>query len=239
MNYLQKIKDLLELSKGAGTAEEAATAAATAQRLMERHRISQAALDASEEAEPEQPIGEYELYRGARRLSVWRAQLAGCLARNNGCDVFTRGPHIQIVGQDRNVSVVRYMYAYLANEIDSLAKFHGKGLGKGWGNSFRLGACYEVSKRLREAREVEQRSARDETAGNGAALVRVNNAIAKQDEQDRAIRQWMDRHLRLRSSRQTGASDGSGFRAGRQAGANIPLSGGARLGKGSAGSIRG
>jgi len=239
---LDKVRKLLRLSTSSNP-HEAANAAAKAQALIDAHHLSDALLSLSGEApaQPEEPVEDMGRYgadaalAGAARRARWTVQLASDVARANGCRIYLMGGAVHLVGRRSDAETVRYLYAYLAREIDRLALAAGRGLGRTWGNNFRLGAVESVGRRLREHKERSQREAR-EAAPNAAALVLVNQALATIQARGASVQSWMDTHMKLRKSRggSGGRWDGSARAAGREAGNGIALGGGARLGSGSA-----
>lgn len=249
---LEKVARLLALGANNANEHEAANAMAAAARLMEQHKIDQAAIDAlaSEDDAPE-PI-EVDVFtvgadEGTTMVANWRWTLVFTLARLHGCHGFiTRraadldGPkrlEWRVVGDKLDASAVRYLYAYAARQIETLTKRaldNGMGSGRTWANSFRMGCADRVASRYSEA----LRKVRAETraTATGGALVRVDE---RADQIALAVRERKAK-LNLRSTRGGGArSDRSARDAGRLAGDRVDLGLGrsAALGAGAAGAI--
>lgn len=241
---LRQIQKLLSLSKNNDSLHEAAAAFKTAQRLMEKYRISEAMLE-SLDVEAEEEIEKDILHSAnGRRLAWWKRTLSSALATVNGCKIYTWKEKdkslIMIVGEPSDAATVRYMYNYIANEIDRLTKAAAKergSPGKTWCNSFRIGAVDEVSKRLHEAREEARDEAEKEAEGNSTALVRVASAIAKIDKKTVDAKKWMYGNVKgLRKQTTRRCIDKDAKKVGQRAGSKINISsGGTAIGKGTRG----
>jgi hypothetical protein len=224
---LSKIRKLLRLGESANE-HEAALAVARAQALMEKHRITQAALAIESDEGPTEEIRHWDdpldpfPDKPAKRLSQWRVRLGSTLARANGCSIFMSGASVHLVGRASNVQQVRYLYAFCWKEIDRLTSKFGAGNGRTWGANFRLG-CVDA---IAIAIEAERRAAREELRGavpNERALVLVDKAIAKVDDELREVSRYEKEKLNIRRGR---GFAGPGYspsarEQGRQAGASI------------------
>jgi len=252
---IEKIRAVMEradTSRGS-TVEEAATAAAIAARLMAQHQVSQAELlfDADPEdieaakAEADDPMTRADILGGSTKTAVqWQVQLAGGIARANGCRCVygsgyytgrgrAGGANITILGRESAVATCSYIFKYLVEEIQEIAKRERvaqniKGAGaRRWGNSFRHGAVATLNRRMAQAR----RDALPKLEGNAStALVRTERALAQEKQR---VSDFVDSiYGRLRSGRSQQRHDSHGYSAGRQAGEGIALPGGQkRLGR--------
>lgn len=243
---IDRVRKLLSLAQSANV-HEAAAAAAAAQRLMAEHAIAEAMLvgDAGD-ATPLESVGESHLAQaGERKLVRWLARLATVIAAANDCRVFLRrGVDLRIIGTAANAATVGYLYSYLRGEIDRLCeaalatRTDTWTAGKTWAANFRLGAVEAVGERLKEARAQARTDARQQanagdTLGNGAALARVNHALARLDEQRAEVdRVYEGLHLRAGKAWST-RHNAEAREAGRRAGAQINLSSGRPLASGS------
>lgn len=256
-DVVEKIKDLLRLAQSANV-NEAGNAAAAAQRLMEKYKIDQAMLVETEDAETadEPPTSDLLTMLDGSKVATWRSVLVHALARANQCKSFllyrtdgVRGYKWMLVGRPRDAATMRYLYTYITREIDRLTEEASAERGKPgrtWCNNFRLGAANAVSNRLYEATKVARETAQ-EASGGGAALVRVNTALARIDDRWAATNAFYARMAKLHGLRSRGGGSGSTFdpdarRAGGRAGATIALSGaanGGALGAGARGKLRG
>lgn len=234
---LAKIKKLRALA--ASTNEhEAAAAAAAAQTLMSRHQIDEATLAEARDDRPiDEPVRESDDPLDRSKVKVhWHGTLAGGVAKANGCRVFWRGGALKIIGAPTNVTTCRYLYGWLADEIDRVSKIRGAGQGRAWCHAFRLGAAQEVAKRLVEAAQEAAVAARAAAAPQGSgAIVLVDRALARINAEQARVDRWIAENMRLRRGTQSRVSDGSGYRAGQETGARMQIGGSApSLGSGSA-----
>lgn len=206
---INTIAKLLRLARGKGTTPaEAATAAAKAQELLDRYKLSMELVESAERTGPEEEVGgdKDPLWKGGKIIQ-WKRALACGIADANDCQILIlagcRGAknsaEIQLVGRPTDLQVVRYLFAYLEREIDRLAKealttapvHYGLSMGAArrvWGNSFRRGAVYEVVNRLRQARVAVRREAAATAAGS-RALVRL-------EERSVAVQRWVDENVK-------------------------------------------
>jgi hypothetical protein len=232
-NVIEKIAKLRRLAMSTNI-NEAAAAAAAADRLMQEHGIAEAQLEAAGEAPKETPTEEPTplAFWIGNHVPQWQLQLGARLVHHYGCACYTdrsrrkvgldqweRGRTLNIVGRPSDLASVRYMYAWLVLEIEGLAQ-RNRGNGRAWINSFRLGAVRGVIEAMRAEKEKVMAETRQNapiaSANTCAALVLIDNrakaAIAARD----AL------HTNLKGGRSSrGPSDGDGYGAGREAGARL------------------
>jgi hypothetical protein len=115
---IEKVQKLLALSKSCN-ANEAAAAAAVANRLIDQYRLSEADLDADVEGELE-PIEEDSdyLYQSGK-ITAWKQTLVSILVKHYGCAYWNDATYAsgrkvtryKLVGKRSDVGIVRYMFA--------------------------------------------------------------------------------------------------------------------------------
>lgn len=215
-SIIEKVKKLRALATSSNV-NEAASAAAAAERLIQEHALHEAQLCEDEEDEipidPEEPIDTF----GSKTPS-WRSSLLAGLAKQYRCACWlTRGrnngkreTYFRAVGRPSDLDVFRYQAAFFTSEILRLTEREGKGQGRTWRNSFAHGAVSAVLEAMRTANQ-EARS-----TATGAALVRVDVAAAKA----LALRDTIVPSLRKGSASRY-SLDGSAYAQGRRAGAGI------------------
>lgn len=180
-NVLHRIKKLKALADDKANVNEAANAAAMAQKLIEKHRIEEAELFELTDEEDQEEVGEQDLetFNGTNMVR-WRLDLANHLAYYNNCKTVSyrgnrrskRQAKMTIVGRPSDVSTVRYLFQSLTRDIERLCKrLRPHGGGKSWSNSFRLGAVQAVSQKMKEAKAAAR------VGASTQALVRVDNAM--------------------------------------------------------------
>ena len=236
---VRKITALLRLAERGGTSEEAASAAAMAQALMDKYEIESAALalDGAPEEPEESPMDSGDTPGGSLeqsgRLERWRVALARALVNVNGCFLYTSRRNgkktIEIVGRPSQAETVRYLYGWLTKEVERLRESHGKGLGPVWRREFSEGVVDTLRERLKGQRAKtldEMRAA----ATTSTALVRINSAVAKVETYGREAMIYARSKHSFRSGGGSygGQRNDSARGAGRAAGHGVPLGGNAR-----------
>lgn len=184
-DVIRKIKALLAKEGAAGTTpQEIAASVALAMRLMEREGITRAALEAEgQSSEPTESADIFDVPLAGeihKSMITWKLRLASVISKSRGCYNWMRGGAIQLAGRPSDVDAVRYLFSYCAQEIERIAKLHGKGNGKTWNNNFKLGCVDAVAQSIENEKHAE-RQAQRAAATNAHALIVVNNAIAKVD----------------------------------------------------------
>jgi hypothetical protein len=238
---VDRVRKLLELAKS-DNVNEAGNAAKQAQILMARHNIAEATVSALD-GEPQEEIEKDLLHRGDKAYASWKGTLALAVCEANQCVCYRtgHGGDMNIVGRPSDANTVRYLFSYLVREIDRLCEAEASlrgNPGRTWRNNFRHGAVEAIDRRLREANREARSAARKEasdgdTLGTGAALVRVDSAIAKIDQRLREVEDYAARSLKLRAGKASSSRyNPEGREAGRRAGSQIDL-GNAHAGLGS------
>lgn len=170
-SVLKKVRDLRSLATSSNQ-HEAEVAAALADELIQKHRLSEAELSGS--AGPRECMGEADtpLDSFGRRLTSWRGQLAINLAEHYGCFVYIHRSgaetHIRIVGHPNDVEIVRHMYSWLVAEIARLALLSEAD--RRSQGAFRLGASIGISIALKRSLATAEKQ-HAATHGSGAAIV--------------------------------------------------------------------
>lgn len=168
-----RIAKLLSLAAKAGTPEEAATAAAQAQAMAERHGIDQARIDAANEARSgvsvEAPIIRRDIFTfSGRSCPTWIGLLSMAVTACNRCSVFqshgAAGACLTAYGREADLGVVSAMLRVIVVQIDRLcdewvAECKSERGGRSSRDSFRKGATSTVNERMRAAVKEAQAAA--------------------------------------------------------------------------------
>lgn len=225
---LEKVRKLLRLAKSSN-ANEAALAAARAQELIDRHRLTQAVMDLDapdgSASDRLQEFADEPLDRPVR-LDRWRGSLAFVLARANGCVVYRRGPWMFLIGRAADAAAVRYLYAWLSKETQRLVDVWGAGRGRVWRLNFRMGVVDAIAAALAARRAALACTVRAEAAAEGGgALVQVGAALARMDARYSEAEHWAAEHARLAAARRPSPmeADVNARRLGQRAGRTIDL----------------
>lgn len=201
---LDKVGKLLRLSTSSNP-NEAALAASRAQEIMSRFKIDQAALayDQNGKAEVREEIKDFgfDPIHRSNRLSRWRAALARHLARANACKLYMTGSNLCLVGRASDVGAVRYLFNWLEQQVEQLVQRDCRGCGFVYANNYRLGVVDTIDQKLREQKRHTEETVLDEAkaeqATNPMALIRVQSALRRVEQDVAEVEQWTQRHMRL------------------------------------------
>lgn len=216
---LSRIQKLLALTTSSNE-NEAAVAASKAQELLLKYNLSMTQVEGYN-AEKTLPI--IEQIVGSGNLPDWQSRLAGVVARNNLCSVFTSGSRLVWVGRETNIQVGRYLTDTLMSDLERLATEYWNGIlfarkfgfakgeeltihGRVWKQGFYFGAIEVISKRLRESK---------------ASLAQDGNMSALIVKEDTSVAQYLRDHYNLRYSSGHRNLAQSGFSTGKEAGATV------------------
>ena len=177
-NILAKVKRMLNLAAGATNEHEAAVAASTAHKFLEKHNlcisdVDEISIDASE-------ILEDTVFETGR-LANWRRILLSATAQCFNCSTLIsssyRGRALKLVGTKEDMAVAKATYFYLQQTVERLAKRNAKGEGRSYVNSYKRGLVSTISRKLREkAAENRQEIEKVSTvAGTQLAVVKDAN----------------------------------------------------------------
>lgn len=226
---IEKVQKLRRLARSTNV-NEAAAAAAAADRLIQEHGLAEAELQAEGKTEKEVPVEDSSPLASWRRAPTWQRILATRLIQHYDCAGYMRwawagGEQVLqhcVIGRPTDMSAVRYMYGWLTVEIERLAQLHC-GKGRSYLDSFRRGAVQGVCDKLYESKKAARQGSVEAPRVSSTALAIVD---ARHEEAQTAMCQMHpDVAERIKRSRGGGffrsASDRSGFSAGREAGRNI------------------
>lgn len=153
---LDKVRKLRRLSTSTNV-HEAAAAAAAADRLIQEHRLEEAALeeaggDADAPLEDPDPVLTF-----GRKRATWRRVLFVAVCSHYDCASYlartaSGGWLGKIVGRPTDILCVREVLAYLISEIDRLTDALMAGRGRTAHAAFRQGAAYGVWQALRASK---------------------------------------------------------------------------------------
>lgn len=256
----EKIRKVLNLARGTTNPHEAAAAFARAQAMMQRHRITEAALHLEEGTED--PVDAEEIHdrhdplgQQSQRVA-WKGSVANALSKANGCKFYwhrtwNRGGYVvrqlRVVGRESDVETVRYLFTLCVREIERLARNESSRQRRQNGradrafmNAYRMGCARAVVEAIEEEERAIRALMRQEAGRNEKALVTLDAAQAALDRRRAETHRWVDDHLHLRPGRAPRITSSAGYHAGQIAGRGVypgrsqRVTGGARrLGAGS------
>lgn len=236
---IEKIRRLRALSQSQNE-HEAAAAAAAAERLMQEHRIAEAEVEAAgASAEASEPVTQPEEPGAVFGVQIpnWKYMLFGKLAELHGCSFYTDHRRTRaadgvigyeriacLIGRTSDTAMVAYLYAWLSVETERLTQKIGRGRGRTWMNSYRLGCVAGICEAMERAEETSRQQV------TSAALVKLDARMV-------AAEAFRDaKHPDLRSESRSGSRINRGaFETGKEHGRNLqqrgalPTSAGPRM----------
>jgi hypothetical protein len=253
---LRKIKKLLTHAEhNNADPNEAAVAAAQANRLMERYRLNRAIVEAQTGDESKkEPVGEEVIYHlRTKTIQNWIGYLATAISKSSNCKFYwdrktdaawvTR-PCIVAIGRQTDRMAFKMLLEFVVTEIDRLATLATKSRASGrhgsktFANNFRLGAVETISRRLREmeeqkvtpftAEEQEGASGSDKPATPPTEATMSQALVILQKDREEVDLYYKDLSTKLHLRTRAVSQinwSGEGRRAGREAGNNIHLGG--------------
>lgn len=186
---INKARKLLNLAQS-DNPNEAAVAAAQAQKILDKYEITKTMFEEHGEDEPEdEDIAIFEdspLHEATKfNLDKWRTRLAQTIATHNMCDIIiqtgSKNKYIIVVGRPSDVEKVRYLFDWMFSETEKLCKRDGKGKGRTWRNNYRHGVVDTIENKMNESRN-ETIAEIKAAASDSKALIKVDNALTKIDQ---------------------------------------------------------
>lgn len=165
-DIIDRIRKLRRLATSSNE-HEAATAAAIADKLIQEHRLEEAAIEGDEHATI--PIEEDpEFFDLGRRVNSWQWYLYTRLIHHYdvaGYSSWRKGNRtLHMIGRKDDIDIVKFQCAFFTAEINRLALHVAGGQGRSALNSFRLGAVQGILQALREAKAAAMAQASTSTA---------------------------------------------------------------------------
>jgi len=226
---IDRIKKLLQLAdtQKNSNIEEAASAAAMAQMLMEKYRIAEAMLDTHSEEEIQCKI---LLDTGAPR--AWKVILSNILAKSNGCYIVCQtDDRVTLIGEDRDIEVIQSLYTYLARELSllcinsMLAQKARIGIypNTNYVEGFYLGAITTLDNRLKEANQKVRKEEYDNATSEEEREL-LDTALARLDTRLQKAESWVKDNLEVKIDKvKFDNINYQGYQAGRKAGDVVSL----------------
>lgn len=217
-SVISKVQKLLALSKSS-SAEEAATAAAIANKLIDQYRLSASDFEeASEEVDPMME-DDQSIYETGRIVS-WKSNLAIMLSKHYGCAIYNsiyypngrKSTRYKLVGRKSDLEITRYMFNWLVLECSRLAEKEAYGRGRVFANSYCEGFVSGVNRQLNQSRQEVQANA------SQTAIIKMNSRYQESN-------QFLNDNYKLKKTRASSNShiDYNAFSAGQSRGQSIHL----------------
>lgn len=209
--------------------EEAASAAAKAQALMEKHRIHKAMLN---------QVGEitWRKIEDKGKAANWKLYLVSQLARNNGCSCvrsedYENDNTVSIVGEDQDQETVQQLYSYLVTELNNLCfvelitYFNQNNTypDSKYTESWYLGAITTIGNKL-ETAKMEARNQAIKNAWSFEQRDQIHNALVTIDGKADRAKDWIAKNLDTQVKKENVTKPNpKGFVAGQVAGDQINI----------------
>lgn len=214
-SVIEKVQKLLALANSSNP-NEAATAAAVANKLIDQYRLNESDIQDSSNmiVEDQDPI-----YTSGR-VTRWKSMLVGVLAHHYGVAhyisaTYPEGRKIsnyKLVGRKSDIEVTRYMFSWLLNECQRLAIQQTKGLGKIFISSYCEGFVTGVSLQLKASRQEATKDA------SNTAIVQLNSRL-----KDSRAFMYQSHNLKTSKYKSNNQIDHNAFSAGQKQGQNVHL----------------
>lgn len=218
-HIIERVQKLLALSTSSN-ANEAAAAAATANRLIDQYRLSTADLESK--TEPAEPIEEDDGYiYESGRVNPWKTRLVDILVKHYGLaywndNTYATGRQVsryRLVGRKSDITIAKYMFAWLTTECQRLSDKEAKGKGRIYVNSYCIGFVRGIGTQLKSSRVEVQKEA------SSSAIIKID---ARSQEAD-AIMFQLHTGLKRGTSHSHSQLDGRAFAAGKSKGEALHL----------------
>lgn len=226
ISIIEKVQKLLALSKSENI-HEAIAAAGAANKLIDEYRLSISDLEVN--GQIVEPLEEDQSYiYESGKVTRWKMHMIMHLVKHYGLAIwndvsYPEGRQVtryRLVGRKSDITIAKYMFAYLSSECSRLATLQGKGRGRVWIASWCDGFVSGIYDQLKKSR-------------NEVAVTTSNAAMIKIDlrsqEADEFMRQ-LHNNLRKKGSYSQHQTDYNAFANGLEQGKKIHL--GQNLGDG-------
>lgn len=218
---IETVRKLLALSTSSN-AHEAANAAARANDLIDKYRLSM--FDLEEAEVPVEPIVQDTDYiYQSGKVTVWKKHLMYTLTRHYGVAYwndagYNNGRKVsryRMVGRKSDMDITRYMMSYLSLECERLSALEAKGTGLGrvFVSSYQEGFVAGITEQLRLSREAIKKEA------TSTAIVKIDSAYQEAEDSMYAMVPNL-KTVKTRSYRRT---DNHAYGMGKTRGQNIHL----------------
>lgn len=226
-NIVKKINDLRRLSTSANE-NEAKTAAAMAEKLIARYRITNEMINAGLPKEDSFTADGEFIYESAR-VTMWKVQLIGMLCRHYGCVYVNRAVTINnrknsrysLFGRPEDMKIIKDMYSWLESTITFLTHSNARGKGHTYCHSYSLGMVHGIMDQITASAKAVADSMKSEDSSD-----QLTTALAMvSDRSSQAMDHLLKADKRIRKATVTSHAKHNydGFSSGKVAGQNLHL----------------
>lgn len=183
-SIIEQIQKLRSLSKSSNE-HEAAAAAKAADKLINKHRISEEEISAADPTKKTEAKKDDNILYETGKITLWKNMLALNLAKHYDCAVVNdvignpesgrKISRYRLVGTESDMEIVRYMFSWLVDMIEQLGKIVARGMGRVYSASYAEGVVRGIEVQLEESRKEQVVEA--QAAGQTAALVKLDQRM--------------------------------------------------------------
>ena len=221
MNYtsvIAKVQKLLALANSSNI-NEAAAAAAAANKLIDQYRLSEADF-ATTESELDPLIEDDGFIYETGRITPWKSSLVVLLAKHYGCAVFNSAHYpngrqvsrYKLVGRTSDIHIAKYMFNWLVLECQRLSENEARGKGRVFASSYCQGFVAGIRQQLNKSREEAKQNASENS------IIKINSR-----EQEATDMMHKLHALRSKASKSSSQIDYNAYSAGKDRGNSIHL----------------
>jgi len=215
---IERVRKLLAMANDASSPNEAAIAAERARKLMDKHSLTQADVEALESGNG--TFAEIRTGEARKFMAKWEQWLAVSAASLNDC--IAQRPHvgggkskIEFCGEESDAQVAASMFDYLVSTVKRLCSTYMAEQGytrynARVGDSYKTGAARAIKAKIEEILAERQASMADENTGTSLVVIKqqiVAQHYNHKGYQKTAKRQHVD--AEAEHARQQGHRDGS------------------------------
>jgi hypothetical protein len=232
-SVIERVQKLLALSHSSN-ANEAAAAAAIANKLIDQYRLSEAEI--STVSQDDDPFIEDDSYvYETGRITEWKRALVTGISNHYGVACFNditmasgrKVSRYKLVGRKSDIQIARYMFGWLEMECQRLSDKEAKGRGRIYVASYCMGFVAGVREQLRASRKEAQQGA------TSMAIVKIDSRY----QESRAFMYARRPDIHFSQTYSQTQIDHAGFASGQVRGKNIHL--GSALNSGSVKTLKG
>lgn len=173
-SVIDKVKKLQRLATSSNI-NEAAAAAAAANKLIDSYRIQESDLEIEDEFSIVEQDEDF-IYK-SKKVTKWKYSLLSKLAKHYGCALFNNAAYdshrkesrYQLFGQRSDIAICKYMFNYLQLECVRLSNLEAKGKGRIFVNSYCNGFVAGIVEQLNASRVELSKSASTQ------AMIKINS----------------------------------------------------------------
>lgn len=219
-NIVDRVNKLRSLTQSTNV-HEAAAAAAAANKLIDQYRLIEADLETTETLEPIEEDVDYIYETG--KVTRWKSALISTLVKHygltwwNDCSYATgrQVSRFRLVGRRSDITIAKYMFAWLQAECLRLSEDEARG--RGYGRVYVASYCDGFVLGIRDQLEASRKEVWKDAS---------SSALVKLDERQLEANNWlasMRPNLRIKKQYSKRQVDPYALNRGKQAGASVHM----------------